>query len=100
MMPNWTRLPSGNGYSWRVWEGDAQESGWCSTSAQAMEEIRKASKRVGAIEVQPVLTAAERLEKARELLRDARAAIDDRTCISCINQALEHLDKALDDLNA
>jgi len=99
-MPNWTTLPSGSGISWKVWNGDAVESGHCKTKEQAMSEVREACQRIKTIEVEapdPVIT---RLKRAHELMWDAKVAIDERTCTSCINQALEHIDKALTELEA
>lgn len=99
MTANWIRTPSGFGYSWRVWDGDAEERGHCTTKEQAMVEIQDACRRVGGpVPFESPDPIDKRLREARTLLEDSFQATDNETAELCVRQALDHVNYAIKEL--
>lgn len=82
--PNWTILPTDGGFSWRVWEGEAEERGHANSKETAMLEIQESCRRVGQLDATPqVINNAywntDKLRAAQVCILDALHSVDEPT---------------------
>ena len=103
--PNWTVLPTDAGYSWRVWNGDAEERGHTTTRETAMREIQESCRRVGQLEVVPEIPAypywnTDKLREAIGLIDDALHASDERALEKCLDAAKTLINQVVEEENA
>jgi len=103
--PNWTILPSEGGFSWRVWEGDAEERGHATTKETAMDEIQESCRRVGKLEETPqVFNNAywntDKLRTAIGCIADAQHAIDQEAWDKSLRRATDLISEVIKEEHA
>lgn len=101
--PNWTVLPTGAGFSWRVWEGEAEERGHATTKEQAMNEIQESCRRVGNLKSEPKVFGNEpywntdKLRAAIDSILDARAAVDQETWDKSLDRSVDLIREVIEE---
>lgn len=90
--PNWQLNPSDGGFSWRVWEGEAEERGHATTRESAMAEIQESCRRVGRLEETPQIFNnaywnTDKLRLSQSCILDALHALDQETWEKSLKRA-------------
>lgn len=103
--PNWTVLPTDAGFSWRVWEGDAEERGHATTKEAAMREVQESCRRVGHLDSVPEFFTypywnTDKLREAVNRIDDALHASDDRALEKCLDHAKTLINQVIEEENA
>ena len=103
--PNWTILPSEGGFSWRVWQGDAEERGHATTKETAMDEIQESCRRVGKLEETPqVFNNAywntDKLRLAQSCILDALHSVDEETHEKSLKRANDLIREVIEEEHA
>jgi len=104
--PNWTIVPSDGGFSWRVWEGEAEERGHATTKETAMDEIQESCRRVGQLDTVPSIFVNEpywntdKLRTAIACIADAQHAIDQEAWDKSLKRATDLISEVIEEEHA
>ena len=99
--PNWTVLPTteGYGHSWKVWTKSGSESGWTATYQRAMSEVREACDRLHAADPpgDPLYWNTDKLKAAVETMKDAQVTPEGHEVDQLLTRAIHLVEDVIRD---